>query len=132
MAMRPATVRSSGALYLQDGVAGTPLGKLNVPPGKMAARCITMISPNYPQTTSDSPATASVVVRVVIWKSGNVSPLRVIAGPAFLETEAMNVVRLWRYRPFLSEEGEPLDVTTDVQVNFDSRKPGGTVTHPHS
>jgi TonB family protein len=131
-AMRPTVLPAAGALYLQDSVAGTPLGKLNVPPGKMAARCITMVSPNYPQTTQDSPATASVEVRVVIWKTGKVSPLRVISGPAFLETEAMNVVRLWQYKPFLNEQGEPLDVTTDVQVNFDARKPGGTILHPHS
>lgn len=131
-AMQPAAIRSTGALYLQDGVAGTPLGKLNVTPGQMAARCITMVSPNYPQTTSDSPAAATVVVRVVIWKSGNVSPLRVVSGPPFLEAEAMNVVRLWRYRPFPGATGEPVDVTTELQVNFDPRKPGGTVTHPHN
>jgi TonB family protein len=120
------------AYYLQNSVAGTPLGKLNVAPGNMAARCITMVSPNYPQTTGDSPARASVVVRVVVWKSGTVSPLRVTSGPTFLEAEAMNVVRLWRYKPFPGEGGEPVDVTTEVTVNFDRGKPGGTVSHPHN
>ena len=47
-----------------------------------------------------------------------------------LETEAMNVVRLWRYKPY-SREGEAVDVTTDIQVDFDPAKPGGVVTHPN-
>ena len=131
MAMQPAAVRSANALYLQDGVAGTSLGKLNVPPDKMAGRCITMVSPNYPLTAGEPPSAALVVVRVVIWKSGSVSPLRVISGPPLLEGEAMNTVRLWRYKPY-TRDGEALDVTTDIRVDFDPAKPGGTVTHPHN
>jgi hypothetical protein len=38
-------------------------------------------------------------------------------------------VRLWRYKPF-AENGEALDVTTDVRVNFDPTMPGGLVSHP--
>jgi TonB family protein len=130
-AVQPAAVRSARTLYLQDSVAGTSLGKLNVPTEKMAGRCITMVSPNYPQNAGNPASAASVVVRVVIWKSGSVSPLRVISGPPLLEGEAMNAVRLWRYKPY-SRDGEALDVTTDIRVDFDPAKPGGTVTHPHN
>jgi hypothetical protein len=42
----------------------------------------------------------------------------------------MNTVRLWRFKPF-ARDGEPLDVTTDVRVEFDPAKPGGVVTHPN-
>lgn len=129
-AMHFTAVRSADALYLQDSVAGTPLGKLNVSPGKMAGRCITMVSPNYPQATGDAPAATSVIVRVVIWKSGSVSPLRAVSGPSALEAEAMSAVRLWRYKPFV-RDGEPLDVTTDIRVDFDPAKPAGLVTHPN-
>jgi len=129
--LQPPAVRSANAFYLQDRAAGTSLGKLNVPADKMAGRCITMVSPNYPQTAGDPAAVTSVVVRVVIWKSGSVSPLRVISGPPLLEGEAMNAVRLWRYKPY-TRDGEALDVTTDLRVDFDPAKPGGTVTHPHN
>jgi TonB family protein len=130
IAMRSAAIRSASALYLQESGAGAPLGKLNVPPGVMAGRCITMVSPTYPQITDDSPGASSVIVRVVISRSGNVSPMRVVSGPESLEAEAMNVVRLWRYKPYL-RDGEPLDVTTDIRVYFDPAKPGGLVTHPN-
>jgi TonB family protein len=129
-AMGPSAIRSAGALYLQESGAGTPLGKLNVSPEVMAGRCITMVSPIYPPTAGDSPTASTVIVRVVIWKSGNVSPMRVISGPPSLQAEAMNTVRLWRYKPF-ARDGEPLDVTTDIRVYFDPGKPGGLVTHPN-
>jgi TonB family protein len=128
-AMGPSAIRSAGALYLQDSGAGAPLGKLNVSPGVMAGHCITMVSPTYPPTAGDSPTASTVVVRVVIWKSGTVSPMRVISGPSTLQDEAMNTVRLWKYKPF-DRDGEPIDVTTDIRVDFDPAKPGGVVTHP--
>jgi Gram-negative bacterial TonB protein C-terminal len=130
-AIRLASMGSAGVLYLHESGAGAPLGKLNVSAGVMAGHCITMVSPIYPATSDDLPPTAStVVLRVVIWKSGDVSPMRVISGPPLLEDSAMNSVRLWHYKPFL-RDGEPLDVTTDIRVDFDPGKPGGIVTHPH-
>ena len=130
IAMRPSAIRSLGGPYLQDSGAGAPLGKLHVSPAMMAGQCITMVSPAYPQTAGDAPTAATVTVRVVIWKSGNVTPLRAISGPQGLQDEAMNTVRLWKYRPF-ARDGGPLDVTTDIQVEFDPAKPGGVVTHPN-
>jgi TonB family protein len=127
-AIRP-TFTAGSALYMQESGAGAPLGKLNVPREKMAGRCLTMVSPNYPQTTEDSPKASTVIVRVVVWKSGNVSPMQVVSGQPSLQAEAMNTVRLWRYKPY-TRDGEPLDVTTEIRVNFDPTKPGGMVTHP--
>jgi outer membrane biosynthesis protein TonB len=123
-------LRSAPTLYMQDSAAGAPLGKLNVSPRVMAGHCITMVSPTYPPTAGDSPTPAVVIVRVVIWKTGNATPLRAISGPQGLHDQAMNAVRLWRYKPY-ARDGEPLDVTTDVQVEFDPAKPGGLVTHPN-
>jgi TonB family protein len=129
-AFQPAAVGPASGFYLQEGGGGAPLGKLNVPANVMASHCTTMVSPNYPQTADGSPAASTVIVRVVIWKSGNVSPMRVVSGPSSLQDEAMNTVRLWRYRPF-ARDGEPVDVTTDIRVDFDPAKPGGVVTHPN-
>ena len=119
---------SSPARAMQSGT-GASLGKLNVPAETMAGHCLTMVSPQYPQTAAPlKPST--VVVRVVISKFGTVSPVRVVSGDPSLETEAMNAVRLWRYKPFMRDD-EPIDVTTDVRVDFDPAKPGGLVTHPN-
>ena len=129
-AVRLTAIPSAGAHYLQESGAGAPVGKLNVPPEVMESHCITMVSPTYPQTDGISRRHSTVVVRVVIWKSGSVYPMRAVSGDTSLEAEAMNAVRLWHYKPFL-RDGEPIDVTTDIQVDFDAQKPGGIVTHPH-
>jgi periplasmic protein TonB len=119
---------SSPARAMQSGT-GASLGKLNVPAETMAGHCLTMVSPQYPQTGAPLKL-STVVVRVVITKSGMVAPVRVISGEPSLETEAMNAVRLWRYKPFMRDD-EPIDVSTDVRVDFDPAKPGGLVTHPN-
>ena len=95
-AMRPSAIRSAGDLYLQESGAA-PLGKLNVPTRMMASRCITMVSPAYPQTTENPRMPSTVIVRVVIWKSGSVSPLQVISGRSALQ-----------YRSH--ERGKPLEI----------------------
>ena len=82
-----------------------------------------MVSPAYPLTNGDRSKRSTVLVRVVIWKSGSVYPMRVVSGDTSLEIQAMDVLRLWRYKPFV-RDGEPIDVTTDVRVDFDPQKPG--------
>jgi TonB family protein len=128
-AIRPSAINSAVALHLQQSGAGAPLGKLNVPAETMAKQCLMMVSPSYPQSMMKDARSYTVIVRVVVWKSGNVSPMRAISGPPLLQDEAMNAVRLWQYRPY-TRDGEPLDVTTDVKVNFVPGKSGGTVSHP--
>ena len=127
--MRPAAICTAGGSCLQESGVAAPLGKPRVAPEVMASLCVTMVSPIYPQTPGETPKASTVVVRVVIWKSGRVSPIRVISGTPSLQAEAMNAVRLWRYKPYTNDLG-PVDVTTDVGVSFDPGKPGGIITHP--
>jgi len=128
-AMPPATIHFAGTAYLQESGAGAPLGKLAVAPEVMEGHCITKLSPVYPQADGTARKKATVVVRAVIWKSGSVSPVRVVSGDSSLEAQATNAVRLWRYKPFL-RDGEPMDVTTDISVDFDPQTQGGLITHP--
>lgn len=127
--MQPAVPLTASPFYLQESGAGTSLGKPNVPSKVMASHCITMVSPGFAPTSGEFPKMATVIVHAVIWRSGNVTPIRAVSGPPVLQDEAMNTVRLWRYKPFV-RDGEPIDVTTDIQVDFDPAKPGGIVTHP--
>jgi protein TonB len=97
-----------------------------VAPEVMAGHCITMVSPQ----NAGAEALSTVVVRVVVSASGKVVPVSVVSGAPALEAEAMNAVRLWRYRPFV-RDGAPVDVMTDVRVIFEPGKPGGMVSHPN-
>ena len=107
-AMRQTAIHSAVAHNLQESGAGAPLGKLNVPEQLMEGHCTTMVSPTYPQGDGASRRPSTVVVRVVIWKSGSVYPMRVVSGDTSLEAQAMDAVRLWHYKPFL-RDGEPMD-----------------------
>jgi TonB family protein len=129
-ALQPAIIGPASGLYFQQSGVGAPLGKLHVPMKAMSGSCTTMVSPSFPRTADQVPKASTVLVHVVIWKSGSVTPVRVVSGDPALETEAMNAVRLWRYKPYF-RDGEALDVSTDIQVDFDPAKPGGIVTHPN-
>jgi periplasmic protein TonB len=126
-AIRPSAISSANALHLQESGAG---GKFRVPPEKMAALCVTMVSPTYPHAAEDLQTESTVVVQAVISKAGRVSPLRAVSGSPLLEAEAMNAVRLWRYKPFI-RDNEPVDVATEIQVTFKPGAPGGIITHPN-
>jgi TonB family protein len=115
--------------YLQESGAGAPVGKLMVAPEVMEGHCITKVSPIYPQMDGALRQRATVVVRAVIWKSGSVSPVRIVSGDSALEAEATNAVRLWRYKPFV-RDGQVMDVTTDINVVFDPQTQGGMISHP--
>jgi periplasmic protein TonB len=107
-------------------VASAQDGKVMVAPNVMAGRCLTMVSPQ----NAGAEALSSVVVRVIVSASGRVTPVRVVSGAPALEAEAMNTVRLWRYRPYVRDE-VPVDVVTDVRVIFEPGKPGGMISHPN-
>jgi TonB family protein len=124
-AMPAAVIRA----YLQESGAGTPVGKFIVAPEVMDGHCITKVSPIYPQTDGTDRKRVTVVVRAVIWKSGNVSPISIVSGDSSLEAEATNAVRLWRYKPFV-RDGQAMDVTTDIPVVFDPQTQGGMISHP--
>jgi TonB family protein len=128
-AMPAAAIHFAGTAYLQESGAGAPLGKLVVAPEVMEGHCITKVSPVYPQSDGVSRTKETVVVRVVVWKSGSVSPVRVVSGDSSLAAQATNAVRLWRYKPFL-RDGEAMDVSTDLSVDFEPQTQGGMITHP--
>jgi TonB family protein len=125
-ALRPAAIGLVSALHLQEIGAGN----FHVPPEKMAGLCITMVSPTYPHAAEDLQKESIVIVEANISKAGRVSPVRAISGSPLLEAEAMNAVRLWRYKPFMRDE-EPVDVTTEIQVTFKPGQPGGIISHPN-
>jgi protein TonB len=128
-ALRPGLVRSISGMHLQERSGGASLGKPFVPPEVMAGLCLTMVSPHYPASDDHPPAPSTVVVQAVVWKSGKVTPMRVIAGDPWLQAEAMNTVRLWRFKPF-AHDGDLVDVSTELKVYFDPNKQGGLITHP--
>jgi periplasmic protein TonB len=94
----------------------------------MASSCLTMVSPRFP-LEAQAQGAQTVVLKVVVRHTGAVNPIHIVSGNPSLEAEAMDAVRLWRYRPYMSD-GQPIDVMTSVRVDFVPGKQGGLVSHP--
>ena len=114
----------------QTSSSGATVGRLFVPGNVMDGNCTTRVSPRYPSGTAN-PRPATVTLRVVIGRSGSVSPMYRTSGPVELEAEAMNAVRLWTCKPYVRGKGldaVPIDVLTDLKVTFTPGQPPGTIT----
>ena len=94
----------------------------------MASSCLTMVSPRFP-LEAQAHGAQTVVLKVVVRHTGAVNPILIVSGDPSLEAEAMDAVRLWRYRPY-TVDGQPIDVMTNVRVDFIPGKQGGLVSHP--
>jgi outer membrane biosynthesis protein TonB len=115
----------------QTSSSGATVGRLFVPGNVMDGNCTTRVSPRYPSGTAN-PKPATITLRVVIGKSGAVSPMYRISGPPELEAEAMDAVRLWTCKPYMRGKGPdavPIDVLTDLKATFTPGQPPGTITH---
>jgi len=113
---------------LQDGAVSAPAGRRVVPERVMASSCLTKVSPRFP-VQAQARGGQVVVLQVVVRHTGAVNPIHIVSGDPSLEAEAMDAVRLWRYRPYMSD-GQPIDVMTNVRVEFVPGRQGGLVSHP--
>jgi TonB family protein len=87
------------------------------------------VDPIYPPTAKQARLQGTVVLKVVISKSGDVENLQLISGHPMLAPAAIEAVKQWKYTPYLLN-GEPVEVETNVTVNFtlaDQPSDGGDV-----
>ena len=122
------TVPALSSTVLQDGGGAAPAGRKIVPASTMNAQLLTMVSPHFP-VQKQAQGSQVVVLQVVVRHTGAVNPIHIVSGNPSLESEAMDAVRLWRYRPYV-EDGQPIDVMTNVKVDFVPGKQAGMVSHP--
>ena len=75
------------------------------------------VAPVYPPLARQARIQGSVILKVVINKSGNVESMQLISGHPLLAPAAIEAVKQWEYKPYLLN-GEPVEVETRVTVNF--------------
>jgi TonB family protein len=75
------------------------------------------VTPIYPASARINHVQGTVLLQAVIGKDGHLKSLTVISGPEELRSAAIGAVQQWRYRPYM-KEGEPVDVSTTITVNF--------------
>jgi protein TonB len=73
--------------------------------------------PIYPQIAKATRVEGTVVIQANVTKSGSLSGLHVISGPAMLRQAALDAVTTWRYKPYLVNN-VPTEVQTTVSVVF--------------
>ncbi len=78
---------------------------------------IRKVPPSYPPLARQARIQGVVILQAQISKEGNIQNLQLISGHPMLAPAAIEAVKQWKYKPYLLN-GEPVEVDTQVQVNF--------------
>ena len=91
--------------------------RVRVSSGVSSGLLIRKVSPNYPPLARQARIQGTVVLQAQISKDGSIQNLQLISGHPMLAPAAIEAVKQWKYKPYLLN-GEPVEVETQVQVNF--------------
>lgn len=91
--------------------------RVRVSEGVSQGLLINKVDPVYPPLAKQARIQGSVILQVVISKSGDVENVQLFSGHPLLAPAAIDAVKQWRYKPYLLN-GEPVEVETRVRVNF--------------
>lgn len=82
-----------------------------------SADLIYKVQPEYPQIARSTRIQGVVEFTATISKAGTIEHLTLVRGHPMLVRAAQDAVLRWRYRPTILN-GEPVEVITDIIVNF--------------
>jgi periplasmic protein TonB len=91
--------------------------RVRVSSGVSQGLLVKRTQPNYPPLARQARIQGTVVLQAEISKDGSIQNLRLISGHPMLAPAAIEAVKQWKYKPYLLN-GEPVEVETQVQVNF--------------
>jgi protein TonB len=91
--------------------------RVRVSSGVQSGLLVRKVTPNYPPLARQARIQGVVVLQAQISKEGNIINLQLISGHPMLAPAAIEAVKQWKYKPYLLN-GEPVEVETQVQVNF--------------
>jgi TonB family protein len=92
--------------------------RVRVSSGVIQSLLVHKVAPVYPEEAKSAHIKGNVLLQARIDKEGKVADAQLISGPKELAQAAIDAVQQWRYRPYLLD-GEPVEVDTQIQVNFD-------------
>jgi len=91
--------------------------RVRVSSGVSQGLLVRRIQPNYPPLARQARIQGTVILQATISKEGNIENLQLVSGHPMLAPAAIDAVKQWKYKPYLLN-GEPVEVETQVQVNF--------------
>jgi protein TonB len=95
----------------------TPVRRMRVASRVAEANLIHDVPPQYPREAGRERIEGTVVLMAVIGKDGSVLDLKVESGLPLLAQAAIEAVKQWRYKPYLSN-GEPVEIDSRITINF--------------
>jgi TonB family protein len=94
--------------------------RVRVSSGVSSGLLIHKVNPVYPREARQERIQGTIILQARISKEGKIVDLNLVSGPPELAPAAIGAVQQWRYRPYLLM-GEPVEVDTQIQVNFQLR-----------
>jgi protein TonB len=91
--------------------------RVRVSSGVQSGLLVRRVNPSYPPLARQARIQGVVLLQAQISKDGNIENLQLISGHPMLAPAAIEAVKQWKYKPYLLN-GEPVEVETQVQVNF--------------
>jgi protein TonB len=74
-------------------------------------------APEYPSAAKARRVEGKVLFRGLIGRDGKITTLELLSAPLALYDSARSAVSKWEYQP-LRLQGEPVEVVTDITVNY--------------
>src|ERR1700691_1390172 len=91
--------------------------RVRVSQGVVSGLKVRDVKPVYPPLARQARIQGTVVLHAVISKDGSIEGLTLVSGHPMLAPAAIDAVKQWKYKQYLLN-GEPVEVDTEVQVNF--------------
>lgn len=95
----------------------TPVKRIRVASGVAEANLIHDVPPQYPPEAGRERIEGTVVLLAVIGTDGCVQDVQVVSGLPILAQAAIEAVKQWRYKPYLSN-GVPVEIDSRITINF--------------
>ncbi len=91
--------------------------RVRVSSGVVQGLIVRRVNPVYPPLARQARIQGTVILQAEISKEGTIQNLQLISGHPMLAPAAIEAVKQWKYKPYLLN-GEPVEVETQIQVNF--------------
>jgi periplasmic protein TonB len=113
----PGVFNSSEAAPPPPPPSQQPLTRVRVGGVIVQPKLLHSVAPNYPSAARTAGISGSVVIVAHVDKTGEVTSMKVVSGPATLQSAAMSALRTWKYQP-ATLDGVPIATDVTVTIKF--------------
>ena len=113
----PVEVKTSVTVNFALAAARSPVGPVRLSQSEIMQNIVSKADPVYPADVKTGRVRGTVLLDVVISKTGTVEALGMVSGPELLQLSAIDAVKQWKFKPYLMH-GLPTEVETTITVNF--------------